>query len=89
MKGSTVNKLTNLYIIQQAAHILTINAVLRLYPKAFVTIATTAVLTTTTKITDASKISTWFQRNCTCISIPILERKRAANKLRIGSTYSI
>jgi hypothetical protein len=60
-----------------------------LYPKALATIAPTAVLMTITRITDASNISTWFHRNCTCMSIPILERKRAANKLRIGSTYSI
>lgn len=78
----------NQCLIQQVGYILTINDVFRLYPKAFVTIEATAVLTTTTRITDASKISTWFQRNCTCISIPILERKRAANRLRIGSTYS-
>lgn len=59
-----------------------------LYPKAFVTIVATVVLITITKITDARSISTWFQRKCTCISIPILERKRAANRLRIGSTYN-
>lgn len=83
--------IVNQNIIQQVgyAYILTINDVLRLYPKAFVTIEATAVLTTTTRITDASKISTWIQRNCTCISIPILDRKRAANRLRIGSTYNI
>lgn len=57
------------------------------YPKALVTIAATAVLTTMTRITDASNISTWFHRKCTFMSIPIPERKRAANRLRIGSTY--
>lgn len=68
-------------------NILTRNDVRILYPKALVTMVTTAVLTTITKITEARSISTWIQRKCTCISIPILERKRAANRLRIGSTY--
>jgi hypothetical protein len=69
-------------------HELTINDVLKLYPKALVTIAATAVLTTITRITDARSMSTWLHRKCTCMSIPILERKRAANRLRIGSTYN-
>ena len=60
-----------------------------LYPNALVTTAATVVLKTTTKITDASNMSTWFQMNCICISIPMLERKRAANKFRIGSTCTI
>lgn len=69
------------------ANKLTWKDVLKLYPKALLTTAATAVLTTITRITAASNISTWFHRNCTCMSIPIPERKSAANKLRIGSTY--
>ena len=68
---------------------LTWNDVLMLYPKALVTAAAMVVLTTITRITDASNISTWFHRKCTCMSIPILERKRAANRFLIGSTYKV
>ena len=41
-----------------------------------------------TKITDATKISTWFQRKWTWISIPMLERKSAAKRLQMGSIYN-
>lgn len=67
---------------------LTWKDILMLYRKALTTIAAIAVLTTMTRITDARRISTWFHRKCTFMSIPILDRKRAANKLRIGSTYN-
>jgi hypothetical protein len=60
-----------------------------LYPKALVTAAAMVVLTTITRITDASNISTWFHRKCTFMSIPMLERKRAANRFLIGSTYKV
>lgn len=65
---------------------LTRREVLLLYPNPLTTIATTTVFTTITNITAANKISTWFQRNWTFINIPMLARKRAAKKLRMGST---
>lgn len=67
--------------------ILTTKAVLMPYPKAFTTTVTTILLTIITSITAASNMSTWFHKNLTCISIPMLARKRAANKLRIASTF--
>jgi hypothetical protein len=64
---------------------LTRRDVLLLYPNPFTTIATIKVFTVITKITAARSISTWFHKKCTLISIPMLARKRAAKKLRIGS----
>ena len=64
---------------------LTRNAVLLLYPNPLTTMAIIIVFIVTTKMTDASNISTWFQRNWTWISIPMLARKRAAKRLRMGS----
>lgn len=60
--------------------------VLLLQPKPLTTVVITTVFTMITKITDANRISTWFQRKWTWINIPMLARKRAAKKLRMGST---
>lgn len=68
---------------------LTRREVLLLYPNPLTTVATTIVFIIITKITAASKMSTWFQRKWTCINIPMLARKRAAKKLRMGSTWII
>ena len=66
--------------------ILTTKAVLMLYPNAFTTIVMTILFTIITSITAASNMSTWFHKNLTCMSIPILARKSAANRLRMAST---
>lgn len=88
MSVSLVNKIQlsskKVNSIQQRSH--TSSEVLLLQPKALTTAEVTAVFTMTTSITDASRISTWFQRKWTWMSIPILARKRAAKKLRMGST---
>jgi len=65
---------------------LTRSEVLLLYPNPLTTAAATIVFIMITNITAASKMSTWFQRKWTCISIPMLAKNRAAKKLRIGST---
>ena len=65
---------------------LTRSEVLLVYPNPLTTAVTTTVFITMTNITAASKISMWFHRKWTWISIPMLARKRAAKKLRMGST---
>lgn len=71
--------------INAVGEIHTMNDVLKVYPKALDTKAATDVFTTMTSMTDASNISTWVHKKWTCISIPMLDKKRAAKRFRIGS----